>query len=446
MNQRLRVLQDLGVQIEALAARAPARESDRRRRLVAIAIAIALLAFAAAALAATGAFTTGAPVRAGATDLTNPRSGYGAVSARGVSAIVARAADPAGGPPWGMRVIGTTRGVACLQVGRVVNGQLGVLGEDGLFRDDGRFHPLPAAVNTPSPFCFPPDANGNLFVSTEYAPLPASGYGLKFAFQGRQAAIAPPGGCSDGSINTTQKLLVCPAADERAIFFGMLGPHAAAITYTSAGRRRTVATGTGGAYVVALPASKGLDGGMSSITPQPGAQPIREITYRDRTTCEIPVQANGTPCPPVGYLAPRIPQAAQVVAPLHVTHAIHPPTRPGGPAIDELRVDFMARVAIRNDQDAYILVVQRPVVGKCIAGGEIGTGTDTDIAAGDRVKLRIAGERLGPCPGGAYTGTVYYQQNSLYGATPAMLSPSLAGRHDPYGADLKVGHFTFSEP
>jgi hypothetical protein len=446
MNQRLRVLQDLGVQIETLAARAPAQASRRRRRLVAITVTIAVLAFAAAALAATGVLTTGAPVRAGAGDLANPHSGYGGVSARGVSGIVAQSPDPAGGPPWGMRVIGTTRGVTCLQVGRVMNGQFGVLGQDGLFRDDGRFHALPAAVNTPSQFCFPPDANGNLFVATEYAPLPASGYGVKFAFQGRRATIAPPGGCSDGSTDVPQNLPVCPAADERAIFFGMLGPHAAAIAYTSAGRRRTVATGTGGAYVIALPASEGLDSVISSITPRPGAQPIREITYRDRSTCEIPLRASGRPCPPVGYRAPPIPRPAQVLAPLHVAHAIHPSTRPGRPGIDELRVSFTARVAIRNDEDAYILVVRRPVAGKCIAGGQVGTQTDTDIAGGGRVTLRIDGERLGPCPGGRYTATVYYQENSPYGATPAMLAPRLAGRHDPYGADVEVGHFAFAEP
>jgi hypothetical protein len=445
VNQRIRVLQDLGTQIEQL-AEAPSRRSARRRRLLPIAIALALLAFAAAALAATGAFKTGAPVRAGIGDLTHPERGDGGVRAGGVSSILAQTPDPSGGPPWGVRVVNTTRGLTCLQVGRVVNGRLGVLGRDGLFHDDGEFHPLAAAVNTPSPFCFPPDANGNLFVATEYAPLPASGYGLRFAFHNGGTMIAPPGGCSDRALKTGQKLPICPARDERAIYFGMLGPHAKSITYTAGSELRTVATGSGGAYVIAFGASKLRQGGTSSLTPQPGAQPIRTITYRDGSSCEVPVEANGKPCPPVGYRAAGVPRPNDVVAPLDVTHRTHPASGPGSPGVDELRVEFTARVAVRSAEDAYILVLRRPVVGKCIAGGDVTTETETDIAAGDHVTLRLDGEVLGPCPRGTYTGTVYYQRNTPYGATPAMAPPGTAESRDRFGADLEVGHFSFAEP
>ena len=73
----------------------------------------------------------------------------------GTRLLSLRVADPAGGPPWGMRLIFTTadrgaggarRGVAhwgCVQIGRIVDGELGVLGEDGAFHDDGLFHQLP---------------------------------------------------------------------------------------------------------------------------------------------------------------------------------------------------------------------------------------------------------------------------------------------------------------
>lgn len=57
-----------------------------------------------------------------------------------------RVPDPAGGPPWGMRVMRTTGGDECMQVGRVHDGRLGVLGQDGIFRDDHRFHPMPASA------------------------------------------------------------------------------------------------------------------------------------------------------------------------------------------------------------------------------------------------------------------------------------------------------------
>jgi hypothetical protein len=36
----------------------------------------------------------------------------------------------------------TTRGEICVQIGRLDDGQLGQLGIDGAFHDDGRFHPL----------------------------------------------------------------------------------------------------------------------------------------------------------------------------------------------------------------------------------------------------------------------------------------------------------------
>jgi hypothetical protein len=444
MNQQLRVLQDFGVQIEQLAAQ-PTRRALRRRRLLPIAVAVALLAFAAAALAATGVFKTGGPVRAGVEDLTQPQRGYGGVRPGGVTGILARAPDPAGGPPWGLRIIGTTRGLDCLQVGRVVDGRIGVLGADGAFHDDGRFHPLPAAVNSPSPFCYPPDANGNLFVATGFAPIPASGYELRFAFDGRVAALAAPGGCSDGSFKPAPEP-ACPAGDERALYFGMLGPNAARIVYSVGGQPTAVATGAGGAYVIALPASKSLaDADSTSLTPQPGAEPIREVTYRDGSTCDIPVAANGRPCPAVGYRAPRAPEPDEAAGPLRVTHSIGRPSRRGGPGVDELRVAFTARVAVDSAQDAYVLVLERPVAGECIAGGVIATGTDADIAAGDRVSLRLAGRRLGPCPGGTYTGTVYYQQSTPFGAPTAMLPPSALRRHDPFGVDLPVGHFSFTE-
>ena len=61
-----------------------------------------------------------------------------------------RVPDPAGGPPWGLRMVTTSRGLACLQLGRVVGDQLGVL-RQGIARNDGRFHPLPVATaSTPT--------------------------------------------------------------------------------------------------------------------------------------------------------------------------------------------------------------------------------------------------------------------------------------------------------
>jgi hypothetical protein len=443
MNQRLRVLQDLGVQIEHLTAQMtpPAvGTSSRRRRLLPLVVALALLAFAAAALAATGVFKSGAPVRTGVGDLTHPGSGFGGVRAGGVSSILAQSPDPTGGPPWGIRVIGTTRGVACLQVGRIVNGELGVLGQDGLFHDDGRFHPLPAAVTTPSNGCFARDAAGNLFTAVEDVQVPASGLSLRFSTP-PAATIAPPGGCSNGDLHTPQKLPRCPAGDERALYYGTLGPQATAITYTAGGDRHTVVTGKGGAYLVVLTASKIRSGTGSSLTPLPGAQPIRRIIYRNGAACDIPAEAARKACPAVGYQPVGLPRPDQVAATLHVTHPIGPPPgAPGAPRLHGLAVQFTARVAISSAQTGYVLVLQR------CGGGSFGVGTDKDVTAGEHVTLRLAAQIVGRCPGGNYTGAVYYADELGHGLPPGLIPPGRAKSPQSLGlgGDVLVGRFSFA--
>src|SRR5206468_2059830 len=85
--------------------------------------------------------------------------------------------DPAGGPPWGLRYVATTRGLGCLQVGRIVRGDIGVLGQDGVFANDGRFHRLPenylGGVEGPFP-CGTLDARGHVFGGIYAHGVPAS--------------------------------------------------------------------------------------------------------------------------------------------------------------------------------------------------------------------------------------------------------------------------------
>ncbi len=124
-------------------ARLGARGARRRLRLLALAL-VCVLATATIALAATGVILTGAPVRPEGP--LNPSAGEG-VPAPGASQLLPlRVPDPEGGPPWGMRIVRTTRGEVCEQIGRIQGGQLGELGIDGVFHDDGRFHPIPADV------------------------------------------------------------------------------------------------------------------------------------------------------------------------------------------------------------------------------------------------------------------------------------------------------------
>ena len=132
-------------------ARSAGAPERRRRwfsnRLHALSVAAALvLGGGAVALAATGVLS-GSAVKPEVP--LNAAAGNG-LPLTGASAHLALlAADPGGGLPWGMRIEHTTRGQLCLQVGRVYGAQLGELGLDSAFGDDGRFHALPATVLPP---------------------------------------------------------------------------------------------------------------------------------------------------------------------------------------------------------------------------------------------------------------------------------------------------------
>ena len=144
----------LGEELTAAATRqltgAPSRPVRRRwrsrRRIGAAAIVLALVG-SAAGVAATG-FLNGSPVRP--EGAVSPFAGNGApVAGEASTRLALLAQDPTEPLPWGLRVFNTTRGQACAQVGRVQGGQLGELGLDSAFGDDGRFHPLGASVLPP---------------------------------------------------------------------------------------------------------------------------------------------------------------------------------------------------------------------------------------------------------------------------------------------------------
>jgi hypothetical protein len=76
-----------------------------------------------------------------------------------------------GGLPWGLRTIQTHRLQACLQIGRLQSDQIGALGQDGAFANDGRFRPIPLHTNFP---CGQTDAHGYLFLNVFEQETPAS--------------------------------------------------------------------------------------------------------------------------------------------------------------------------------------------------------------------------------------------------------------------------------
>jgi hypothetical protein len=412
-------------------------------RLV-LALVVLLLAAAAAALAA-GGLLSGSPVKP--RFHVQPRVFDGAPLATSATLLALSVPDPGGGLPWGLRMVHTTRGLGCLQYGRLYGGRLGVLGQDGAFGDDQRFHPLSLAdAVTGTDACGPLDAKGRLSLASQSQAMPASAdpeaclprvdYQRGMRMPGR---LAPPRGTT-----------LCPAADERALFFGALGPDVQSISYSLQTRREVVremgragnltitrsvyalqgptvtvpTVGSQGAYLIIARALSEAQSGTfgpgapngSATLPYGQYQPIRAITYKDGSVCHIgatqDLDGHGRPCAPIGMLAPARPTGAQVRAPLNATILYErrdPPLRPE----DVVRVQFTARAPITTAANYYEALMRDPCRG---ASG--GSALDEDIAAGQRVTfyLQMSNGPPGskPCPG-VYSGEVLYGNRSTQG-------------------------------
>ncbi len=194
----------------------------------------------AVAVAATGVLS-GAPVKPEVQ--LSPVTGNGLPVAGAPHPLALRAADPDGGLPWGMRVLRTTRGQVCGQVGRLLDGQLGELGVDSAFGDDGRFHALASEILPPGYG----DAAGDV-------ECVLSGQTLIFedANADRSAERLLP---EEFREPPREHREIPPVRDLRALSFGLLGPHAVSITYRAPTGMRTVpVTGPDGAFLIVEPA------------------------------------------------------------------------------------------------------------------------------------------------------------------------------------------------
>ena len=257
----------------------------RRRALVVVA---ASLVVTGSALAASGVFQTGAPV--GPEVPPNPTTNVGVAIPNSVHLLALRVADPVGGPPWGLRTIKTTRGLVCVQLGRIVGGRIGVLGANGAFNDDGRFHPLSINRLDAGAFnCATEDAHGDAFLNEEDFSIPAAG-------------LIAGGTNVSGGCYTHRTRDRCPQRDLRDISYGLLGPEATAITYRAAdGSLAHMATvGPDGAYLVVLPHVERRCAEQTPIScfRGPGGETggptlnafgaVRVVTYRGGSSCRLP--------------------------------------------------------------------------------------------------------------------------------------------------------------
>jgi hypothetical protein len=415
-------------------------------------VALVVLLAAAAAVALAAGLLSGAPVTPPFKP--QPTKGDGAPIGASVKLLALSVPDPAGGPAWGLRIVSTTRGAGCLQYGRLYDGQLGVLGQDGAFGDDHRFHSL-SLQDAVAGYegCTALDASGRLFETVQSQEVPASAY--------PQACIPRANYVRGARDPGDPGIALCPVGDERALFYGALGPEAKSIAYslrthseavTERGRFRDLTTtrsayaldgptvtvptvGPQGAYLIVADQPPGTAYGISGPQAPGGAaafpsgqyQPIRAITYRDGTVCHIRAtedrDSRGRPCTPIGMAALGRPSPVQVRAPLSAQILYNRPDPPLQPE-DVVRVSFTARAPITTTANYYEITMRDPCRGA--SGGSM---IDENVAAGRRLVFYL-GMNTGPrgskpCPG-VYSGEVLYGNKSTH--LPFLGSGIVVGR------------------
>ncbi|WCB96640.1 hypothetical protein DSM104299_05405 [Baekduia alba] len=404
----------------------PWRHVPRRGGL--LAAAAALLVAGGGAVAATHVWKVGPP----ADDtkyLPKPSPDAGAGVAQGQARILAlRVPDPLGGPPWALRIFGSTRGGSCVQVGQVVRGRFGRMQGEVL-------RPI-AAVPGQNSLCG--------FVARNGYPVLR---GLR--------TVQVTGGMGDPHQCGAS---ACPVTAVRTIRYGLLGPSARSATYVDADGRRGPTTAIdgagGGAYLFVLrsdPApyeardrrERGNQARMAAelrrlhkagVTgptalrramrdvlatgPRPamtiGVPRIRDgvdATFAGGTTLRVAGHGRtGGPLPGVTRPSTTTTNKADVRAPLTVT-------RRGTVASARFTVRFRAPVAIMRADHHYTLTLTGLAGSRCDrpspAGGQ---ATTRNVARGEAVTFTVRrglGSRDGEtyCPG-AHTLRVGYSSGS----------------------------------
>lgn len=371
----------------------------RRGRGLLLVLAGLVVATPAAVGAASGWFSAGQPVKSPPVSAIR---GDGKVLPGGSRLLPIRVADPAGGPRWGLRLVRTTRGDSCIQIGRVQGGQIGSLGIDNAFDNDHQFHAI-SPNDTNADLCGATDGVGVGFVNADAHDTPAS--------------VNVPIG------NGTET--ASPQSGMRMIFAGLLGPQAKSITYrTPSGQTLTQPTvGRFGAYLIVFRqtfancfafetgAPGRICGAMSHYSSEVEAPTaIMGITYKDGTICRVSLVPNGPGCQPVGFVAVkhRNLTSGDVTSPITVHVAW--PSRVhfkkgliGAPAAQMIKVSFTAREPVARSDSNYQLTLRT----RGAQTGGLVTETNANIHRGQRVTLTM------PLPAwnGGWSGTVTFRQD-----------------------------------
>jgi len=281
----------------------------------------------------------------------------------GTRLLSLRVPDPAGGPPWGMRLIYTTADRqdpvrnhktarwGCVQIGRVVDGKLGILGQDGAFHNDGLFHELPVQPEA----CGSLNHSGQLIGLTGGASITASAYrgleGCLTSSARRQEQMALPSIERQLGVARAEKDLHairaaleglatyrkiapklnadanCLESDLRHVAYGVAGPDARSVTVTGEGHRQTISLTPrdDGAYLIVRPVSR-LEQVHSALRAEDlalQAQALhRTVHYENGRSC--PEESTPSCLAPLGSI--RYGRALH--APAAGTHATPEPAAP----------------------------------------------------------------------------------------------------------------------
>jgi hypothetical protein len=412
---------------------APAAHGARSgfgRRRVALSLALAALALVGAGGGAL-LFAPGKPITPAYELPAMSTVGIGRPLAPSLALLPLRVADPVGGPPWAMRVILTTRGLACIQAGRVLDGRLGAVGIGYAFKADGRFHPFSAADAISVDSCATVDRRGHAFQPG--APTLATADGTSLAgenvWPGERAHCDLPGQRNWG--------VRCPRSDLREIAAGLLGPEAVSVRVSAPGRHFTLApVGPDGAYLIVLPApgssasghwqgarsgeGRGGDGALA------GAAATLTVTYRDGAQCEIPASSQAQQCAPPDLDLATAARRRNLLAALHVSYrprlaysdpllaqdsggrsfqrrGLASATPRPGPG---LVIEFNAPVAAPSISSGYDAELQVRPVGGCSAPATIvAQPTQQTLAPGAHVRIAVS---LESSCAATYAGRVFF--------------------------------------
>ncbi len=348
----------------------------------------------------------------------NPNVGLGQPIKPSLALLPMRVADPTGGPPWGMRVIRTSRGLACIQAGRVQGASIGALGVGYAFKGDGRFHPFEAADAVSLDSCPTLAGDGSAFQPGAFNVVTKDGLPLAgeniYPYERVHCDLPDQ---EDWGVR-------CPQSDLREVAVGILGPEATSIRVTTPRRSFTVTPyGRFGAYLIVLSAPPHANSGPYGFQGRraPGT-PTLTVSYRDGSSCRLPATTTKQQCSPKGlrYSRPKPPSATHLKTPVRVTYSsllnatgplmmlgehgqVTPPSEKPGPG---LTIAFTAPAAAPTVSSGYDVQIEPHASPGCSTPSMIvAQPTSQTIAVGQRVQITVPLESS--CRA-TYTGRVFF--------------------------------------